>query len=81
MATDAKTTQLERMDVELKEALKEIAQKGVEMERIKAVIERDRRKLLSSAETSVTDVLTDAIVAGTFSLAVHSCATAELYLF
>jgi hypothetical protein len=51
--------------VELKEALKEIAQKGVEMERIKAVIERDRRKLLSSAETSVTDVLTDAIVAGT----------------
>jgi hypothetical protein len=77
VATDAKTTQLERMDVELKEALREIAQKGVEMERIKAVIERDRRKLLSSAETSVTDVLTDAIVAGTFSLAVHSCVIAE----
>ncbi|KAJ9111193.1 hypothetical protein QFC20_002687 [Naganishia adeliensis] len=63
VATDAKETQLERMDMELKEALREIAQKGVEMERIKAVIERDRRKLLSSAETSVTDVLTDAIVA------------------
>lgn len=63
----SKETQLERMDVELKDALREIAQKGVDMERIKAVIERDRRKLLSSAETSVTDVLTDAIVAGTSS--------------
>ncbi|KAJ9110677.1 hypothetical protein QFC19_001506 [Naganishia cerealis] len=56
-------SQLERMDVEIKDALKEIAASGVDMERMKAIIERDRRKLLSSAETSVTDVLTDAIVA------------------
>ncbi|KAJ9101136.1 hypothetical protein QFC21_003354 [Naganishia friedmannii] len=56
-------SQLERMDLEIKDALKEIAASGVDMDRMKAVIERDRRKLLSSAETSVTDVLTDAIVA------------------
>jgi Zn-dependent M16 (insulinase) family peptidase len=59
-----KDTQLDKMDGELKEALSEIAKAGVDMERVKAVIERARRKLLSSAETSVTDVLTDAIVGG-----------------
>jgi Zn-dependent M16 (insulinase) family peptidase len=63
-ASGSKETQLDKMDGELKEALGEIAKAGVDMERIKAVIERDRRKLLSSAETSVTDVLTDAIVGG-----------------
>jgi hypothetical protein len=63
-ASGFKETQLDKMDGELKEALGEIAKAGVDMERIKAVIERDRRKLLSSAETSVTDVLTDAIVGG-----------------
>jgi len=62
-ATSGKS-QLERMDVEIKDALRDIAASGVDMDRMKAVIERDRRKLLSSAETSVTDVLTDAIVAG-----------------
>jgi hypothetical protein len=59
---------LDKMDEEVKKALGEIAAAGVDMERIKAVIERDRRQLLSSAETSVTDVLTDSIVASTSHL-------------
>lgn len=61
--SDCKDTQLDRMAEDLKEALSEIAQAGVDMVRMKAIIERDRRQLLSSAETSVTDVLTDSIVA------------------
>lgn len=56
------------MDRELKEALREIAKAGVDMARMEALIERDRRKLLSSAETSVTDVLEDAIIDGEFHI-------------
>jgi hypothetical protein len=34
------------------------------MDRMKSIIRRDRRKLLAQAETSVTDVLSNAIISG-----------------
>jgi hypothetical protein len=39
-------------------------QEDVDMDRMKSIIRRDRRKLLAQAETSVTDVLSNAIISG-----------------
>lgn len=57
---------LETIDGEVKAALIEIADEadGIDIERMAAVIKRDRRKLLATAESSLTDVLADAVVSG-----------------
>lgn len=52
---------LDKMAGELKEALKDMG--ALDMDRMKTIIERDRRKLLAMAENNVTDVLTDSIIA------------------
>lgn len=45
--------------------LRKLADKeDIDMERLSSVIRRDRRKLLAQAESSVTGVLTNAIVSG-----------------
>lgn len=47
--------------------LRKLADKeDIDMERLSSVIRRDRRKLLAQAESSVTGVLTNAIVSGEF---------------
>jgi len=60
---------LEKMTSELKSALREIAQgtakEGpLDMKRMQSVIERDRRQLLATAETRLTDVLCDPVITG-----------------
>jgi hypothetical protein len=49
----------------VKAFLAKLAEKeDVDMDRMKSIIRRDRRKLLAQAETSVTDVLSNAIISG-----------------
>lgn len=60
---------LEKMTSELKSALREIAQGtakegALDMKRMQSVIERDRRQLLATAETRLTDVLCDPVITG-----------------
>jgi hypothetical protein len=60
---------LEKMTSELRSALQDIAQgtakEGpLDMKRMRSVIERDRRQLLATAETRLTDVLCDPVITG-----------------
>jgi len=70
---------LESMTSELKSALKEISQGSakegaLDMKRMRSVIERDRRQLLATAETRLTDVLCDPVITGTDMLSARiSC--------
>lgn len=59
--TGVPSARLDKMAAELMRALKDI--KDIDMDRMKTIIERDRRKLLAMAENNVTDVLTDSIIA------------------
>lgn len=58
------------MAKELKKALKDVAQGEAEdfgkfdLGRMKVLIERDRRQLLSTAETRVTDVVSEPTIGG-----------------
>lgn len=63
------TALLEGMSNQLKEALREIAdgtakEGPIDMKLLHSVIDRERRQLLATAETRLTDVLSDPVIGG-----------------
>jgi hypothetical protein len=60
---------LEKMTSQLRSALEEIVQANskegpLDMKRMQSLIKRDRRQLLATAETRLTDVLCDPVISG-----------------
>jgi hypothetical protein len=75
---------LDKMTSELRSALKDIAQNAsteatLDMKRMRSVIERDRRQLLATAETRLTDVLCDPVITGPCSIYGFIIPSTKLY--
>ena len=62
--TDVPVKHLETLSGDVVAKLNNIVSEGVDMDRMSRVIRRDKRKLLNMMETSVSDVLADAVIGG-----------------
>ena len=62
--TDVPVKHLETLSGDVIAKLKAIVAAGIDMDRMSRVIRRDKRKLLNMMETSVSDVLSDAVIGG-----------------
>lgn len=63
--------ELDELSARLRQTLGRIADDGIDMERMASVLERQKLQLYESMETDASDVICNAVVAGTCS-ACHS---------